>query len=138
MSRIRSRGNHTTELRLIALLRSGQITGWRRGSSLPGRPDFVFASSRLAIFVDGDFWHGHPKKFRSPQTNVAYWKEKIQRNRRRDCVITKLLRHRGWHVLRIWESSLLHEGFTLARIRRALSIAATGAKPSGIRGSGET
>lgn len=119
MSRIRSRGNHTTELRLVGLLRRGNITGWRRGSTLPGRPDFVFHSCRLAVFVDGDFWHGHPKKFRLPQTNVQYWTRKIEGNRQRDRAITALLRTRGWQVLRIWESSLSNENTTLSRIRRA-------------------
>ena len=60
MARCRGSGNRATELRLIALMRAGHITGWRRGSRLPGRPDFVFAARRLAVFVDGCFWHGCP------------------------------------------------------------------------------
>lgn len=60
MSAVRSRGNRSTELRLIAVLRAHGLTGWRRGSRLTGRPDFVFRARRLAVFVDGCFWHGPP------------------------------------------------------------------------------
>jgi DNA mismatch endonuclease Vsr len=61
MSRIRSAGNKGTELRLVQIFRTNSITGWRRGSKLPGKPDFVFPKQRLAVFVDGCFWHGCPK-----------------------------------------------------------------------------
>jgi G:T-mismatch repair DNA endonuclease (very short patch repair protein) len=55
MSRIRSHGNKTTELRFILLLRKLKITGWRRRANLPGKPDFIFREAKLAIFIDGDF-----------------------------------------------------------------------------------
>jgi DNA mismatch endonuclease (patch repair protein) len=59
MSRIRSRANRDTELRMIALFRERGITGWRRNGRVFGKPDFVFPSDRIAVFVDGCFWHRH-------------------------------------------------------------------------------
>ena len=116
MSRIRSRGNETTELRFIRLLRKYKISGWRRGSALPGKPDFVFRKQRVAVFIDGDFWHGNPRKFRLPKSNVAYWAPKIEANRRRDIAINRRLRKLGWRVLRFWESALRNEIIIVAKI----------------------
>jgi DNA mismatch endonuclease, patch repair protein len=116
MGRIKSRGNRTTELRLLAILRRFRITGWRRGSQLIGRPDFVFARARLCIFVDGDFWHGHPRTYTLPRSNVKYWKDKIARNRRRDKLVTGQLQARRWRVLRLWESELRDEEAIAAKI----------------------
>jgi DNA mismatch endonuclease (patch repair protein) len=122
MSRIRSRGNKTTELRFVRLLRTNKITGWRRGSSLPGRPDFVFAKRKLVIFIDGDFWHGNPIKFRTPRTNRRYWRQKIRRNQERDEEITSILESRGWRVARFWESSLRDERATVDALKIALAL----------------
>jgi DNA mismatch endonuclease (patch repair protein) len=106
MARVRSRGNESTEIRLIKVMKAADLKGWRRGRRLVGRPDFVFPAARLAIFVDGDFWHGNPKTFRQPKDNFDFWKQKIQRNRSRDRKVNRLLRSMGWSVIRIWESSL--------------------------------
>src|SRR5881398_1970603 len=76
---------------------------------LPGKPDFVFCRQKVAIFVDGDFWHGNPNSFRIPKTNQAYWSAKIERNRARDVEATAELEALGWTVFRIWESSLRDE-----------------------------
>ena len=96
MSRIRSRGNQDTELRLRAVFRAQGITGWRRqvavrysGSGKPPvrksvRPDFIFRAQKVAIFVDGCFWHGCPQHFRRPQTRQKFWDAKIARNQARD------------------------------------------------------
>jgi DNA mismatch endonuclease (patch repair protein) len=106
MSRIRSSGNYSTEVRFIQMMRQYKISGWRRRSKLPGKPDFLFPKHKLAVFIDGDFWHGNPRKFRIPKTNCDYWSAKILRNRERDKMINRTLRKEGWRVLRIWESSL--------------------------------
>src|SRR3954453_10400732 len=90
MAAIRSRGNKDTERKLAAILRANRITGWRRHQAVPGRPDFIFRLERLAIFVDGCFWHGCPKHGRKPTSNQAYWLPKLLRNRERD-VEAKLL-----------------------------------------------
>ena len=107
MSRVRSIGNVTTELRMIALLRSQKLRGWRRHIRLPGRPDFAWTGQRLALFVDGCFWHGHNcGRNLTPKTNFEFWQEKIARNRKRDCDVSRGLRKCGWTVLRIWECQL--------------------------------
>jgi DNA mismatch endonuclease Vsr len=79
MSRIRGSGNQSTELRMIALFRSNGITGWRRNHPLFGKPDFVFRRERVAVFVDGDFWHGHPKTFKYPKNNTLVQNREILR-----------------------------------------------------------
>ena len=109
MSRIRSKGNETTELRFVKLLRRYRITGWRRGSKLFGKPDFVFRKKRLVIFIDGDFWHGNPRKKRLPKSNRGYWKKKIGSNKARDRLVNRRLRNEGWIVVRFWESDLGRE-----------------------------
>lgn len=121
MSKIRSRGNAATELRFIKIVRKYKITGWRRGSKLPGQPDFIFSRQRVVVFVDGDFWHGNPRNFRLPLSNLDYWTKKILSNKRRDRRVNSQLRERGWTVLRFWQSSLKNENAVVARLRRVLS-----------------
>ena len=76
MAAISSKGNKTTELRMVALFREHGITGWRRHLPLPGRPDFAFPHERLAVFADGCFWHGCPRCYRSPTTQSEFWRQK--------------------------------------------------------------
>jgi len=122
MSRIRGRGNRDTELRMIKIFRATQITGWRRGSMLFGRPDFVFPNIRVAVFVDGCFWHccrepGHSKL---PRNNAAFWQQKLQSNVKRDRLVTRTLRKEGWAVVRVWEHDLRHATRCVRRIKKAL------------------
>src|SRR2546430_3690772 len=84
MASIRSSGNRDTEQKLIAILRAHGLTGWRRNQKLLGKPDFVFLGERLAVFVDGCFWHGCPIHCRRPSSNRGYWLPKILQNRKRD------------------------------------------------------
>lgn len=123
MAAIRSRANRDTELKLAALLRAAHVTGWRRHQPLPGRPDFVFRAQRLALFVDGCFWHGCPKHGRNPGSNRSYWLPKLRRNRQRDAQVKRRLRASGWAVLRLWEHDLAQPDRCTARIRRALAQA---------------
>jgi|SRR5215469_16098514 len=106
MSSIRSIGNATTEGAFLRLLRESGITGWRRHLDLPGKPDFTFRSQRLAVFIDGCFWHGCPRCYRLPEDNRKFWKNKVLTNKRRDIRRTRELRRCGWAVLRIWEHRL--------------------------------
>ena len=123
MSRIRSRGNRDTELRMIAIFREHGITGWRRNQRVFGKPDFVFPKARVAVFVDGCFWHGCPRHSTLPAGNRAFWKRKFARNAARDRLVSRTLRALGWRVIRVWECALgrKREKATVARIARALS-----------------
>jgi DNA mismatch endonuclease (patch repair protein) len=150
MSRIRSRGNKDTELALAKLLRRHRIAGWRRQQIIQTnaqrptpnversklcvgrwkfsrpfavRPDFVFPKLRVALFVDGCFWHGCPKHATKPRNNAAFWRRKFARNLERDRLVTRTLRKNGWCVLRIWEHELArkNEAWLLRKLRRRLA-----------------
>lgn len=114
MSRIRAKNNHSTELRLIEIMRSEHIHGWRRNQPIFGRPDFVFSSIKLAVFVDGCFWHRCPKCYKQPSNNADFWRSKIEANQKRDKRVNNELRKDGWIVLRIWEHEL-QDGSKVAR-----------------------
>jgi DNA mismatch endonuclease, patch repair protein len=121
MAAIRSGGNKATELKLITILRAHGITGWRRHSTLPGRPDFVFRRERLAVFVDGCFWHGCWQHCRMPKSRLKYWRPKIARNKARDRTVRRLLRHDGWSVFRIWEHALKNPNRVVAKLQVVLA-----------------
>jgi DNA mismatch endonuclease (patch repair protein) len=123
MAAIRSRGNKDTELKLASILRAAGITGWRRHQPFPGHPDFIFRHARLAVFVDGCFWHGCPKHGRKPGSNRAYWLPKLRRNRERDAAVKRFLCSAGWTVIRLWEHDLATPQRCAARITRALQRA---------------
>jgi DNA mismatch endonuclease (patch repair protein) len=102
MSRIRSRDTKP-ELALRHALWARGIRGWRcHAPGLPGKPDVAFTRWRLAVFVDGCFWHGHPDFF-TPGKSGAYWDAKIARTRERDREANETLSESGWSVLRFWD-----------------------------------
>lgn len=72
-------------------------------SELRTRADVVFTRARVAIFVDGCFWHGCPEHGTWPKANAAWWKGKIGDNKKRDQKVTEMLTQRGWMVIRVWE-----------------------------------
>ena len=125
MKAIRSGGNRTTERRLVSLLANGRIEGWRiRPRNVLGKPDFVFRRKRVAVFVDGCFWHGCPHCGHIPKTNKVYWRAKISKNKRRDRYISRALRNKGYSVVRLRECDLrLRPAASLMRIRRVLQKA---------------
>jgi DNA mismatch endonuclease (patch repair protein) len=120
MAKVKSAGCKSTELSLARLLRRKGLGGWRRGSLLKGRPDFVFPKLRIAVFVDGCFWHGCPRCYRRPNSRRAYWDAKVARNQRRDKSVNRLLRKQGWRVLRVWEHELKNVPRLAARLLRFL------------------
>jgi DNA mismatch endonuclease (patch repair protein) len=120
MSRIRGCGNKETELALAALLRRHGIKGWRRHQPIFGKPDFIFRSARVAVFVDGCFWHACPLHATKPRNNAAFWQKKLEANRARDRKVNRTLRVAGWRVVRIWEHELRKPARCLTRIRKAL------------------
>jgi DNA mismatch endonuclease (patch repair protein) len=106
MGRVRGKGNRTTEVRLrYALVRAG-ISGWCMHPKLPGNPDFFFPQKRIAVFVDGCFWHGCPKCGHIPETNEAFWREKFKRNQQRKEKWDRILRREQIRVIHIWECRL--------------------------------
>ena len=115
MSRIRGHGNKATELALIKLFWQHEITGWRRHQNVFGKPDFIFRRNRLAVFVDGCFWHGCPKHCKIPAGNRAFWERKFAANKARDRRVNRELRKLGWRVVRIWEHDLTKRGEVCAR-----------------------
>lgn len=107
MGAVRGKNNKTTERRLRLALVRASVRGWRMHAAyIPGRPDFFFPESRLAVFVDGCFWHGCPDCGHVPSVNRSFWSTKIKRNRARDLHIVRSLRGRGYCVLRLWEHQL--------------------------------
>lgn len=121
MSRIRGRGNKETELALIQFFRHHGITGWRRHAPVFGKPDFVFPKLKLAVFVDGCFWHSCPKHSNLPVNNRPFWKRKLEANVQRDKLVNRTLRVRGWRVIRIWQHELSAKSHKrlLRRVSRA-------------------
>ena len=117
MAAIRSRGNRDTELKLASIFRAHKITGWRRNQPVFGKPDFLFRRERLAVFVDGCFWHGCRRHCRKPKSHQAFWHRKIERNRTRDRHVNRILRLKGWRVVRIWEHSLRFPESVAARVK---------------------
>ena len=104
MSRIRGKDT-TPELYVHALLQAINFSYERHASDLPGSPDFVFRDEKLAVFVDGDFWHGW--RFPVWRHRLALkWREKIAKNRLRDRRDHRCLRRNGWAVIRIWEHQI--------------------------------
>jgi DNA mismatch endonuclease (patch repair protein) len=102
MARIRS-VNTQPERRVRSVLSRIGVRSRSHVKALPGRPDIVVASRRLAIEVRGCFWHGHTcKAAKAPSTNVRFWTEKIESNRRRDRRNVRLLRALGWSVCVLW------------------------------------
>lgn len=143
MSRIRGKGNKDTELALIRVFRAQGITGWRRHLEVRGRrgegrgkaaartshlssrafrvrPDFVFPKLRIAVLVDGCFWHCCPLHSTKPKNNAAFWQKKLATNQARDRLVSRTLRAQGWRVLRIWEHDLARkrEARLVARLQR--------------------
>ena len=79
---------------------------YRLGYKLPGKPDFVFVAPHVAVFVDGCFWHGCPVHGTIPKTNRDFWVKKIEKNIRRDRLVTEELQAAGWVVVRVWTHEL--------------------------------
>ena len=108
MAAIRST-NTKPELALRAALRLAGAAGYRiHLRTLPGKPDVAFTRWRVAVFVDGAFWHGHPDHF-NPATASQYWRDKIARTQERDRQADQLLKDAGWHVVRFWDFELNEE-----------------------------
>jgi DNA mismatch endonuclease (patch repair protein) len=89
-----------------------------------GRPDFIFPAARLAIFVDGCFWHGCPIHGALPRTNRAFWRDKLARNKARDQQVNRALRRLGWKTMRLWQHELRSSSAVARRVIKLLSSSA--------------
>ena len=119
------------------MLAAAGVKGYKSDLTLPGKPDFAFSSTRVAVFVDGCFFHGCPQHFRMPETRKKFWAEKIARNAERDREVNLLLIQQGWSVARFWEHDVRKDprGVVLAILarlgdRRASSPARSAASAS--------
>jgi DNA mismatch endonuclease, patch repair protein len=104
---------------MARILRRAKIRGYRKHWNIIGKPDFAWTDQKIALFIDGCFWHGCPRCNRPSKTNVAFWRKKIGDNQKRDKKVSKELRTQGWRVLRIWECRV-DSRLTLKRITRVL------------------
>lgn len=119
MSKIRGRDTKP-EIAIRDLLRSTQLEFEEQVRTLPGRPDFVIRTARVAIFVDGDFWHG--RRFAGWRRKLSEkWETKIAANMARDLRNRRQLRNAGWKVIRLWEKQIAKDPRrALRRIRTAV------------------
>jgi len=125
MASIRGRDNRTTELLLrLALVRAG-LSGWQmHRNDLAGCPDFYFTRARLAIFVDGCFWHSCPRCGHLPRIRRLYWRTKFERNEIRAKKVQQLLERKGIRVARFWEHEIKRNVSNVAsRIAAAVALA---------------
>ncbi|MEC9374067.1 MAG: very short patch repair endonuclease [Planctomycetota bacterium] len=120
MRRVRSRDTSPERLLRSALHRRGMRYSLSR--KLPGKPDIIFTRARVAVFVDGCFWHGCPDHCRRPSSNTDYWLAKIDRNIARDRRVTAELKSLGWRVIRLWEHQVAQSPTQCAaRIERTVT-----------------
>jgi len=131
MAKVKSRGTGP-ELTLRQALTALGLRYRLGGLGLPGKPDILFTRAKVAVFVDGDFWHGNQWKLRGHKSlegqlgavsNRDYWLAKIRRNMERDRRVSAQLKQAGWKVIRIWESSISKSPpKAAAKVARAVAL----------------
>ncbi len=102
----RNRGKNTKPEMLLRRELWDRGLRYRTSTRTFGKPDIVFVGARIAVFVDGCFWHGCPDHSTSPRTNADFWRQKIDRNKKRDELVNQTLSRKGWQVIRIWEHQI--------------------------------
>jgi DNA mismatch endonuclease (patch repair protein) len=107
---------------MMGILRDAGIKGWRRGSRMFGKPDFVFSKHKVVVFVDGCFWHRcrRPGHWKPPGNNAKVWRQKLQKNVLRDRAVNRQLRKDGWTVVRFWEHELRNPTACVGRLKKTL------------------
>jgi DNA mismatch endonuclease (patch repair protein) len=125
MSRIRGR-NTKPEKALRSALHTEGLRFRIHRRDIAGCPDIVFPGKKVAVFVDGCFWHGCPKHQTMPRTNSAFWRQKLQQNRERDRAVKQALQSSGWKILRFWEHEVHQEISSVVRkVKKAIKARAT-------------
>ena len=122
MSRVKTR-NTAPEVALRRAFWAAGLRGWRlHPKGIAGKPDIAWIGRRVAVFVDGAFWHGHPDHYWGQ--SGAFWDEKIARNRARDTRVDAELREAGWTVIRIWDFEIQQDiTGCVGRVAKVLQIA---------------
>jgi DNA mismatch endonuclease (patch repair protein) len=124
MSRIKGKDTGL-EIRVRSELHKRGFRFRKHVTDLPGKPDIVFSRAKVAVFVDGDFWHGY--RFLSWEHKVSdFWKKKISKNRERDAKNQRTLRDMGWKVVRLWQHEI-EEDFNLSIHRIVSTVKPRGA-----------
>ncbi len=122
MAQVRSQDNKSTEVAFERLLRQHKIRGWRTHYPSFGNPDFAIPALKIALFVDGAFWHGHPDQ-KMPENNSEFWIKKIGQNKKRDRKVNRHLRDKGWTVIRFWDFDVKKQPFhCVKRLRRIMTM----------------
>lgn len=106
MRKVRSTNNKSTEIKFKEVMIQSGLKGWKIHLKMKFSPDFVFENEKIAIFIDGCFWHGCPVCKKIPSSNKDYWLKKFERNTERDKKATQELTEEGWIVLRFWEHEI--------------------------------
>jgi DNA mismatch endonuclease, patch repair protein len=123
MAAVHGKQNRSTEQKVRMLLVRNRISGWRLNEpQLPGKPDFYFPQHRVAMFIDGCFWHACPTCGHLPKTNRPFWRAKLLRNKQRDRLTKRKLLSNQIEVMRIWEHELTSrsQSKVIIRLRRLL------------------
>jgi len=122
MQNIRSNGT-IPERTVMRELRKRHIYFVKHDKTIIGKPDIVFKRKKIAVFIDSDFWHGNPRRYIKPQTNIIYWNHKIACNRNRDKQVNQILKSKGWNVIRLWEYDIKHHlDKNILRILNAIHV----------------
>ena len=120
MSRIHGT-NTSPEVTLRKLLSKSKIKGYRLHYKITGNPDLVFTKSKVAVFIDGCFWHKCPEHFYPPETRKEFWVNKIGSNVKRDQLVKESLEVEGWRVLRFWQHEIKENPEGVLRIIKELT-----------------
>jgi DNA mismatch endonuclease (patch repair protein) len=133
MSRVKTRDT-APEVALRRALWAVGVRGWRcHPKSVPGKPDLAWIGRRVAVFVDGAFWHGHPDHYWGQ--SGAFWDAKIARNRARDELVNAELAERGWRVVRLWDFEVERDlPGCVAQLQKVVSVQPL--RPQASAGSG--
>ena len=106
MSRIRSKDTNLERDFILALRKFTRIKFQTNVQAIKGKPDIVFLKYRVCVFLDSDFWHGWQYPRWKHLLKNDFWREKIEKNRRRDLLTTQYLKRHGWKIIRIWEHEI--------------------------------
>lgn len=122
MSRVKNK-NTSLEVNFRKELFNTGLRGYRVNYKIKGKPDIVFTKRKVAIFLDGCFWHKCPECFSLPKTNKKFWKDKINGNVKRDKIVSETLKKDGYTVIRFWQHEIQKNSkVCLEKIRRKLTV----------------